>query len=660
MVGTSTELFNQINQFRKDKIDKLKDKKEDYKRQTSKYCQQLEKYLSISARKCSTDENTSSGGGASNISLTNSVVSLAGIKQQLNFSNSISNSGATVAANVDNDDRQVKEETQQFYKKCLDYVNNIQEFEESWFQYFSESMIVFIKNWTTFYHEGYEKHVEYDPLFRKSQGNIQILRGNYEYFKLNSKKLIQQLLEDPDNHLNSYQVMSNDHSLLTSKQGYLYLFKKTLGQASWTKYFCRYYKEDKKFEILLYNQLSSNHHHHSSRNNNNRNNFETYFIINCIKSINDKLDKRFIFDLICKSPSNLLTSSSSSSSKDQSAKDQQQQQQILTFQALSNDDFKSWFSIMEGKDIPKSQRMSNDPIYILDNNGLKFIQKCISMLETEKRINEEGIYRRNGVSHKITQFIEKYCENINVNHKAKTSSTSSNNINANSGFSSGSGGGGGGFSSNNSSNNDSDDTDTCTITSALKYFLIHCNEPLMTFKYNGDFLKTVRIDNLSDRLVEINYLLEKLPPINFSVLKILMKHLFTISKSSKSNKMTISNLSTCFGPTVFRTEQECVTNLYNIKFYSEIIELLIIYHEKIFEKNFKEIVKNNKDFILLQPVTSSSSTQSLSSIAAAPIVVVSKVSLFLSFFLSCFLKDSVSFSQRHHQHQQQQNNNYHL
>lgn len=45
--------------------------------------------------------------------------------------------------------------------------------------------------------------------------------------------------------------------------------------------------------------------------------------------------------------------------------------------------------------------------------------------------------------------------------------------------------------------------------------------------------------------------------------------------------MTTSNLATCFGPTVFRTQQECVSNLYNIKFYSEIVELLIINHEYV-------------------------------------------------------------------------------
>ena len=45
--------------------------------------------------------------------------------------------------------------------------------------------------------------------------------------------------------------------------------------------------------------------------------------------------------------------------------------------------------------------------------------------------------------------------------------------------------------------------------------------------------------------------------------------------------MTTSNLATCFGPTVFRAEQESVSNLYNIKFYAEIVELLIINSDEV-------------------------------------------------------------------------------
>ncbi len=72
-----------------------------------------------------------------------------------------------------------------------------------------------------------------------------------------------------------------------------------------------------------------------------------------------------------------------------------------------------------------------------------------------------------------------------------------------------------------------------------------------------------------------------------------MKHLYIISTHSHQNKMTTSNLATCLGPTVFRTEQECVSNLYNIKFYSEIIELLIVHHEHIFQPKLDDTFLKN-------------------------------------------------------------------
>ena len=72
-----------------------------------------------------------------------------------------------------------------------------------------------------------------------------------------------------------------------------------------------------------------------------------------------------------------------------------------------------------------------------------------------------------------------------------------------------------------------------------------------------------------------------MPAYNREAIEILMKHLFRVSTHSLQNKMTTSNLATCLGPTVFRTELESVSNLYNIKFYSEIIELLIIHHDKV-------------------------------------------------------------------------------
>jgi hypothetical protein len=125
--------------------------------------------------------------------------------------------------------------------------------------------------------------------------------------------------------------------------------------------------------------------------------------------------------------------------------------------------------------------------------------------------------------------------------------------------------------------------DTCTITSALKHYLIRLREPLMTFSFNQQFLNACKIENLAEKVKTIHKILHSLPSLNYEALEMLMKHLYVVSTHSAQNKMTTSNLATCLGPTVFRTEQECVSNLYNIKFYSEIIELLVINHEQMFQ-----------------------------------------------------------------------------
>lgn len=261
----------------------------------------------------------------------------------------------------------------------------------------------------------------------------------------------------------------------------------------------------------------------------------------------------------------------------------------------------------------------------------------------KKEINEEGIYRKNGVSHKINQFIERNFVNLTaatlsqpitvsspqyqslqqqqqqsndpsdqtstypsifssikstVNNfsllsHSNSSSTLNNTQNANNNTNNNNQSSNEAATLNNSnstslitrnnsnSNLQSDFDDTCTITSALKHYLIHLKEPLMTFHFNQQFLYSCKKENMSDRLTEIHRLIHMLPPLNFEVLEALIKHLHRVSTHSMQNKMTTSNLATCFGPTVFRTEQECVTNLYNIKFYSEIIEILIIHHAKV-------------------------------------------------------------------------------
>ena len=379
---------------------------------------------------------------------------------------------------------------------------------------------------------------------------------------------------------------------------------------------------------------------------------EMYYVNNCQKSSSDK---RFVFDVFL---------------RDKSLNN------VHTFQAMSYDDYKAWFAIMDGKELTpvlSNYSVKSDPVYTLDKNGLNFIKRCIQLLEDDK-LNEEGVYRKNGVSHKINQFIERNFHNIssslvqsesnndptshqstaslmvtvlkntiphstssstlslsNQNTENVSSDTSSNNMTKNHSSSN--------LLTNNNSFVSEISEDTCTITSALKHYLIRLKEPLMTFSYNQQFLNAcsktqfvihrfdkglidifyLGIDNFTERVVMIHKLLFSLPTLNFEAIKMLMKHLYVVSTHSQQNKMTTSNLSTCLGPTVFRTEQECVSNLYNIKFYSEIIELLIIHHDKMFEPSLDEnFLKNLSP--LKSPPTMMSSTNLNSNNSVSPLL----------------------------------------
>jgi len=131
--------------------------------------------------------------------------------------------------------------------------------------------------------------------------------------------------------------------------------------------------------VTPYNQITNKTHQ-----------TEVYYVNNCLKSSSDK---RFVFDV---------------SLRDKNVNS------IYTFQAMSQDDHKAWFAILDGKELTpvlSNYSVKSDPVYVLDKNGINFIRRCIYLLEDDK-LNEEGMYRKNGVSHKINQFIERNFANI--------------------------------------------------------------------------------------------------------------------------------------------------------------------------------------------------------------------------------------------------------
>ena len=144
--------------------------------------------------------------------------------------------------------------------------------------------------------------------------------------------------------MNSFQTMSNEHFIPSSKQGYLYLIEKsttiqtqnnktfilkkfylrfnkktieTLGSTTRVKQFCKYYKDTKLLEVITYNQTTNKTHQP-----------EYYTVNNCQKS--SAIDKRYMFDVSLKEKS---------------------YSNIHTYQALTYDDYKAWFAVMEGKEL---------------------------------------------------------------------------------------------------------------------------------------------------------------------------------------------------------------------------------------------------------------------------------------------------------------------
>ncbi|XP_035213484.1 rho GTPase-activating protein 26-like isoform X2 [Stegodyphus dumicola] len=254
---------------------------------------------------------------------------------------------------------------------------------------------------------------------------------------------------------------------------------------------------------------------------------ETYILKECIRRMSDSIDKRFCFDIIVEDKPG-----------------------VLTFQALSEEDRRLWLDAMDGKE-PAYSHINKQPKqeeYYLDEIGFAFVQQCIDAIEA-RGLDDEGLYRLVGVSskvNKLTQMALDRRKNEKINLE------------------------------------DADEWEIKTITSALKTYFRNLPEPLMTFRLHSAFIAAAKLDNMDERISEIQSLAHRLPKPNFSMLEILVAHLCKVAKHSDKNLMTVSNLGVCFGPTLLRPEEETVAAIMDIKFGNIVLEILIEQYEKIF------------------------------------------------------------------------------
>lgn len=409
-------------------------------------------------------------------------------------------------------------EKRAFSEASLEYVFLLQEVQEKKKFEFVETLLGFMYSWLTFYHHGHEVASDFKPYMNDLQLKIQKTRNNFDATRDHTEKLKKKMQEITA--LSGAPIKPNRH------EGYLYLMEKKAFGTTWTKQYCTYQKDTKEFTMVPYNHLTGKQAPG-----------ETIKLASCVRRMSESIEKRFCFDITPEDRPGV----------------------VYTLQALSDEDRRLWMDVMDGKEPVSPQSLvptysvpgksSKSEETSLDETGFRFVSKCIEVLE-KRGLEETGLYRMVGLNSKVTKLLQ-MCLDKRKPERLQAL-------------------------------DDESEWESKTITSALKTYLRNLPEPLMTFRHHNAFVAAAKQETKSQRVNDVHTLVHRLPQMNFDMLNMLVRHLKKVAEKSEKNRMTVSNLSTCFGPTLLRPEEETVAAIMETKFFNVVIEILIENYDKIF------------------------------------------------------------------------------
>ncbi|XP_046544439.1 rho GTPase-activating protein 26-like [Haliotis rubra] len=261
LLETATDQFlKPLENFRKEKIGQVKEGKKMFDKQTTKYCQSLERYLNMKTK------------------VNESILQEA--------------------------DASLEMERRGFYQASMKYVLQLQEVQEKKKFEFVEILLTFMYSWLTFYHQGHEAAGEFKPYMIDLQMRLQKTRGNFESTSNQAEELMNKMLEVRGTYLNRCleriqmprPIESSGTMRGFTRQGYLYLLEKKALGTTWTKYYCQYKKETKEFYMILYNQMGGK-----------MSTPDRYVLDSCVRRASDSIEKRFCFDLTVKEKNVTMT-----------------------------------------------------------------------------------------------------------------------------------------------------------------------------------------------------------------------------------------------------------------------------------------------------------------------------------------------------------------
>ncbi|XP_024085876.1 rho GTPase-activating protein 26 [Cimex lectularius] len=238
MEKTHEQIIIPLENFRKQHIGGVKEGKKKFEKQTAKFCQSQERYLSLSTKKQDTF--------------------------------------------LQEADATLEMEQRHFYQASLQYVFLLQEVQERKKFEFVEILLTLMLGWLTFYHQGHDAAGDYRPYMTELQLRIQKTRENFNATRDKTESLMKKTLE-----MRQTKTVDAGSTQTNSREGYLFLMeKKAFGTTTWTKQYCTYQKDTKEFCMIPYNQMSGKF-----------NAAEKMILASCVRRMSDSIEKRFCFDL---------------------------------------------------------------------------------------------------------------------------------------------------------------------------------------------------------------------------------------------------------------------------------------------------------------------------------------------------------------------------
>ncbi|KAG5454365.1 Rho GTPase-activating protein 26, partial [Clonorchis sinensis] len=193
-------ILNEIQELRSEWLLGPKTDPKDFLKETTTFCQKLEKYLSVKQKERTPEL-----------------------------------------------DEQMLQDRQRFITRAFEHVTNIHEAEELKKSKFVQTISLFMQMMANFYHQAFEHFQDSQRQLSNINQAAQRSAANFRQISDETKELKEKLLKTPWE-----QVQSNDSAAF--REGYLFIQVKKPVTTLWIKHFCTYSRDLRSLQVIPYTQ----------------------------------------------------------------------------------------------------------------------------------------------------------------------------------------------------------------------------------------------------------------------------------------------------------------------------------------------------------------------------------------------------------------------